>query len=495
LDSTGHEIDVDAWESAVYAPTPTIIEAAQALFTGHRVRDISHAFSDTLDATSDVIVSAIQRSQQEKLRTICFVTGIPGSGKTLVGLNAVHSPLLLNDSQSSAVFLSGNGPLIKVIRESLSREQALRGIRKSEAKDIASSFIANVHGFIKRFGIDGRSDVPKQNAIVFDEAQRAWSGDAVVKAHKGAQHLDPADRSEPAMILDIMERVANWATIVALVGGGQEINSGEAGLSEWGKALSTRAKTWQILVSSEVLEGGDSVAGGRLFPGGLPPAIQLTNVPQLHLSVNVRSHRAKLIGSWVNKLLSGEKPAPLEAVPLDEFPIVMTRDLDTARKWLRQRQEHRQRIGLLASSGAIRLRAHGIEVSSGFRKSLSYADWFLNEPSDVRSSYKLEIAATEFDCRGLEIDWAGICWGGDYVVDPATGQWMHWKFSGTGWKRVGTPIKQIYLQNKYRVLLTRARRGMIIWIPNGSEAAKEQELLDATAKRLHDAGIPKAPQL
>jgi len=250
-----------------------------------------------------------------------------------------------------------------------------------------------------------------------------------------------------------------------------------------------RAGRWRVLVSSEVLSGGESVAGQKLFPDGVPANVEAVDVPELHLRVNVRSHRAKFIGPWVNQLLS-DVPAETAAPGSDgDFPVVLVRDLSHVRQWLRARQEKQQRTGLLASSGAIRLRAHGLEVSTAFRRGLSYADWFLNEPQDVRSSYKLEIAATEFDCQGLEIDWAGVCWGGDFVVDPRTGKWECWKFSGTKWNRVKDATKQRYIANKYRVLLTRARRGMIIWMPEGVEAAMDPESLNATAKRLVRAGV------
>jgi hypothetical protein len=217
--------------------------------------------------------------------------------------------------------------------------------------------------------------------------------------------------------------------------------------------------------------------------------MQIVDVPELHLRVNVRSHRAKYIGAWVNELLSDVSAPAVGPGSDSDFPVVLTRELSQARQWLRERQEKHQRAGLLASSGAIRLRAHGLELSSAFRRGLSYADWFLNEAGDVRSSNKLEVAATEFDCQGLEIDWAGVCWGGDFIVDPQTGRWECWQFSGTTWKRVKDPTKRQYIANKYRVLLTRARRGMIIWIPQGHEAAKSSEWLNATAERLAGTGV------
>lgn len=475
-------IDAAEWESANFSPTPTIIEAAQALFGGHTVDEISHAFSDTLDVTSKCVVDAIEHSRNENCRTVCFITGIPGSGKTLVGLNAVHSPSLLRDERSSAIFLSGNGPLVKVIREALAREQVHRGVRKDEAKGIASAFIANVHGFLKLFGIERPDQAPAQNAIVFDEAQRAWSAKAVKKAHG-------KDRSESAMVLDIMERVPGWATIVALVGGGQEINNGEAGLREWGRALGERSERWRVLVSPEVMSGGESVAGHQLFADGVPENVEVVEVPALHLRVSVRSHRAQFIGEWVNRTISDVPDFAGGRYLGCDFPVGLTRDLARARQWLAERQEECQRTGLLASSGGMRLRAFGLELSSAFRKGVSYPDWFLNQPGDVRSSYQLEVAATEFDCQGLEIDWAGICWGGDFLIDPATRKWDCWRFMGNTWRREKDATKRQHTMNKYRVLLTRARRGMVIWIPSGPSAARDPEALDATARHLEKAGV------
>ena len=288
-------IDPAAWDTANFSPTPSIIEAAQALFGGHTVGDISHAFSDTLEITSKCIVDAIEHSQRKRCRSICLVTGIPGSGKTLVGLNAVHSPSLLHDNKSSAIFLSGNGPLVKVIREALAREQARRGVRKEEAKGIASAFIANVHGFLKLYGIERPDQLPAQHAIVFDEAQRAWSAQAVKEAHG-------LDRSESAMVLDIMERLPEWATVVALVGGGQEINKGEAGLPEWGRASRTgrqlarsrftRSVTrWRVRRRSSVVPRGNPAERRGLRDAGTSPARQCSEPSSaIHWRVGQQHH-------------------------------------------------------------------------------------------------------------------------------------------------------------------------------------------------------------
>ena len=477
-------IDPVAWERASYHPTPTIIEAAQALFAGNSVADISHAFSNTLESTSDALVAAIRSSERDGVRTICFVTGIPGSGKTLTGLNAVHRPASGATKECSAVFLSGNGPLVKVIREALARDRAAKSqnVTKADARDVASAFVLNVHSFIKMFGIDDSKAIPQQHAIVFDEAQRAWSAKAV-------KHKHGRQQSEPEMILEIMERVPGWATIIALVGGGQEIHNGEAGLEEWGRALATHASAWRVIGSPEIIAGGQSVAGHKLFDADPPNGLNFTPADNLHLRVNVRSHRAEFIGKWVNNLIAGREVDQPVSLNSNEFPVALTRHLATARQWLAERSESHQRTGLLASSGGLRLRAHGLEVSSAFRKGVSYADWFLNAPGDVRASFQLEVAATEFECQGLEIDWAGVCWSGDFVASSDGPGWEFWNFRGNKWLRVKDATLKRYAANKYRVLLTRARRGMVIWIPTSTATAKNPASLDATAERLIRAGV------
>ena len=484
------QIDPIEWENASYRPTPTIVEAAERLFRGHTVAEISHNYATNLTATTDAIVSAITRSQRNNERTVCFVTGVPGAGKTLAGLNAVHDPRVHDDARPCAVFLSGNGPLVKVISEALTRDRQANGMNRGDAAHRVRAFIANVHGFIDHYAVEHPTNVPLQQAIVFDEAQRAWSADEVFKKHSIC-------KSEPELILEIMERTTGWSTVVALIGGGQEIYRGEAGLEEWGHALNSREAPWRVMIAPHLINESDpSLAGHRLFVNR-PPA-RLTVVPEssLHLSVNVRSHRARFIGNWVNSLLNGMQCTDRPGA--GDFPVVMTRDLRAARQWLNERMEADpsgrvlQRTGLLASSGALRLRPLGIEVSSGFRRGYEYADWFLNGLGDTRSSTALEVAATEFECQGLELDWTCVCWGGDMVINQDTREWEFRKFTGSAWQQVRSPGNQVYLRNKYRVLLTRARRGMVIWVPPGEleDCSRDPRSLDATAAYLHAAGIP-----
>jgi hypothetical protein len=473
-------IDPVLWEGSPYRPTLTIIEAAERLYAGMGVADISHKFATNLNETCNAILQAVHEAELNGAKTICFVTGTPGAGKTLAGLSAVHSPALRHGGQPAAMFLSGNGPLVRIIRAALTRDQSARGMAHGEASRVVSTLIANVHHFLTHYGIKRTSEIPPNRAIIFDEAQRAWSADAVHKKHEEIQS------SEPEMVLGIMER-SEWCTVVALVGEGQEIYKGEAGLAEWGRALNARRKAWHVMASPEVL-----FERGRLF--GDPPAQHLTLVPtdKLHLAVSTRSPRARWIGQWVDDLLHNRSSAAVPP-PTGDFPVAFARDLSTARNWLREHAGGDRRGGLLASSGALRLRAEGIEVSSGFRKGYSYEDWFLASSDDTRSSGQLEVAATEFECQGLELDWACVCWGGDYIIDPTTSHWKCRKFRGTTWQNVRNDEERRYLVNKYRVLLTRARYGIVIWIPRGDarDSTREPELFDATAKYFEVLGVPE----
>ncbi|MBW3596615.1 MAG: DUF2075 domain-containing protein [Planctomycetes bacterium] len=484
-DSSASAIDPDEWVRSPYRPAPTIIEAAERLFAGHSVADISHSFAQNLDVTSCALVDAIRRAQAERQRTICFVTGTPGAGKTLTGLNAVHDPAMRGQGRPAAVFLSGNGPLVKIVREAIVRDRQRAGALKNEANRVVSTFIDNVHRFIGTYGLKRINESPYENAIVFDEAQRAWNAAAVARKH----HVQ---KSEAELVLEIMERAPGWSVVIALVGGGQEIHRGEAGLEEWGNAIGNRGVPWNVLASKEALEGGASVAGHRLFDRNPPKHIRVIEAEKLHLSESVRSPRARRLGDWVNALLvNGSADGAFSTDTSAEFPIVLTRELETARAWLREHSEGVQRCGLVASSGALRLRAEGIEVSSGFHSGYSYEDWFLSGVKDTRSSMWLEVAATEFECQGLELDWTGVCWGGDFVRCAQREQWNFRRFRGTKWQAIRQPQEQRYVANKYRVLLTRARRGMVIWIPcgNATDLTRDPALFDATAHYLESQGI------
>jgi hypothetical protein len=479
-------IDPIAWDHSAYRPTPTIIEAAQSLFAGQQVREISHKAAHNLTETTDRIVEIIRQARANRRRIVCFVTGIPGAGKTLAGLNAVHDVRVRHDKELRGMFLSGNGPLVKIIREALARDAKIRGAAKAMAAREVSTFIASVHGFIKEYGIEHPDQSPDVHVIVFDEAQRAWNAKQTSAKHDGV------DKSEPSLTLEIMERVPEWAVIVALVGGGQEINRGEAGLEEWGNSLNCRSPRWHVAVSPAILRRDESVAGHALFDEAIAPGLTVVEDRALHLSINVRSPRALWLGQWVNAIVEGkQESAPSESTT--EFPVALTRSLTTAREWLQTFRRIGDRAGLLASSGALRLRADGIELSQGFRRGFPYTEWFLGVPSDLRASDRLEVAASEFECQGLELDWTCICWGGDFVYDATATRWRTRALKGASWEQVRKADNRRYIANKYRVLLTRARHGMIIWVPEGdpNDVTREPNLFDATARFLRSCGVPE----
>jgi broad-specificity NMP kinase len=470
-------IDPGRWNNAEYAPTPTIVEAARVLYEGQNVREISrcHAGAENLTRTSAAVMLAIEQARQEGRKLICFVTGVPGSGKTLAGLNIIHNRDL--HEGSLGVFLSGNGPLVKVLSEALARDHSERtGQSIAESRRRVSTFIQNVHRFIDAHFTS--SIPPPDRVVVFDEAQRAWN-------REQSQRKFKRDRSEPEIKLDIMDRHEGWAVIVALVGGGQEINTGEAGLGEWGRALADRFQHWTVLVSPHAVKGAPGDHSDLLFDTR-PSEIRVCEDDALHLEVSLRSYKAQAVSEFVaHSLLQqvGNARSALASCP--DFPIVMTRDLQKAREWLKRRQRGTRRIGLIATSGGRRLRAHGLDV----RIELDVENWFLNPSSDVRSSYYLEAPATEFGIQGLELDWTAVCWDIDLV--PDSGGWHVQAFRGTRWQTVRDATRRQYVLNKYRVLLTRAREGMIIWVPKGdsSDWTRPASSYDAIAAYLESCGV------
>jgi hypothetical protein len=463
------QIEYAGWNEGQYRPVPTIIEAATALYAGASVREITHSHSglENLTRTTEFVLEAVAKAQNERAKFVCFITGIPGAGKTLAGLNLVHDPQIQRDGRPTPVFMSGNGPLVDILREALAVDSANRNNRsKRETRRQVKTFVQNIHHYVQDNLERDDSPPPHEQVIVFDEAQRAWSAERNQKKH--SKRSDRWHVSEPEMVLRIMDRHPDWAVVVALVGGGQEIHRGEAGLAEWGKTLGTKFKHWRILASPEALDGGESVAGSVLFSGNLPK-MQITREPLLHLKTCVRAHRAEALATWVNQVLSGDiHRAAKTAKTFDQFPIVITRNFDRAKAWLRANTRGKRRCGLVASSGAVRLRAYGIETSQAIREAYSYPLWFLADKDDVRSSYQLETVATEFEIQGLELDNVGLCWGGDLAWDPGSQLWLVSHFLGKRWVAVKSAHYR-YAQtfNKYRVLLTRSRQGLIIWVPRG----------------------------
>ncbi len=456
----------ESWEDSPYKPTPTIIEAAQALYQKHKVSEISRsdAGAKNLSLTSRAINQLIENSKRHSKKTICFITGVPGSGKTLAGLNIATSRQHTHRDEH-AVFLSGNGPLVDVLREALARDEYERtDILKGEARQKSKTFIQNIHHFRDEYLKSPKA--PHEQVVIFDEAQRAWDRHNTSKfmRERGEENFN---LSEPEFLIQVMDRHKEWCVIVALIGGGQEINTGEAGLSEWFSALRRTFNDW-VVVYSNRLDENDYFKDTTLEEQ--TKGLRNNCDANLHLNTSVRSFRAERVSSFVGHIINNE---PTRASSLleefsEQYPIRVTRDLNTARTWLKNRSRGSELFGLVASSGAYRLKAEGINVKA----KINATDWFLNGVQDVRSCQYLEDVATEFDIQGLELDWVGICWDINFrhlYDENGQGLWSHFNFKGTKWQQVRTSEKQIYLENAYRVLLTRARQGMVIYVPLGDK--------------------------
>ena len=496
-------LDLVRWDASQAQPTRTVIEEAQRLFSAHDVREISHAHADNTTDAIDTILRIVQTSRESGLRSICFVTGVPGAGKTLVGLHAAYSAEMLNAAGGVASFASGNQPLLDVLNAALAINRTKEKRERREIGHSLSAPVENVHRFALSHLLDLENRPPPQQVVIFDEAQRVWTADKVASGlNKRVQRSQltgeqrdailALPHSEPDFLLRVMERCPGWCAVVALVGGGQEIHDGEAGLSAWGRALASTRERWSVWVSPEALQGGASVAGQTLFADGCPPEMDVRAEPTLHLNVAKRCIRAERYAEWVNYVLDWQPEAAARLMPeLVEFPILLTRDIGEARRLLRAFASAGTRFGLFASSGAIRLRADGIELKREFRDSLKYPDWFLRPNGDIRSSNQLEIAATEFECQGLELDWSCVCWGGDLLPNPDGSGWRYWKLHGASRREEIDPIKHEFARNKYRVLMTRARFGTVIFVPHGDpiDHTREPTEHDALANYLCRCGL------
>ncbi|HPC96664.1 MAG TPA: DUF2075 domain-containing protein [Sedimentisphaerales bacterium] len=464
--SCGPPADIEQWERGRYSPTPTIIEAAMALYGGHAVTEISRsdASAINLSQTSDAISDIIDTARATSHKAICFVTGVPGAGKTLVGLN-IATKHMDKENDLYSVFLSGNGPLVAILREALARDQvrreAERGHRttKTEARSQVKAFIQNVHHFRDECLVD-QERPPIEHVALFDEAQRAWNCEQTASFMRRRRHVPDFTQSEPEFLISCLDRHPDWAVIVCLVGGGQEINTGEAGISEWIDSLIRAFPHWRIYISSRLTDSEYS-GGQALQRIASRPGVVLRD--ELHLGVSMRSFRAEHVSLMVKQLLDIEPNKARQTLGqiADRYPIVLTRDLHKARKWLRCKARGSERYGIVVSSQAQRLKPHAIDV----RTPVDPIHWFLDGKEDVRSSYYLEDAATEFHVQGLELDWACVTWDAD--LRHTRNGWEHWSFCGDRWNRIRKPERQTYLENAYRVLLTRARQGMAIVVPEG----------------------------
>ena len=468
-------IQLNKWLNSRYVPTPTIIEAAEILYNNHSVDDISqNEAAENLTKTSAAVQKIIEYSKQNHQKAICFITGVPGAGKTLAGLNiAIENQKTTGKNYSC--FLTGNQPLVSVLREALARDDNKRtGISIGEARDNVKSFIQIIHHF-RDESLKNLDIPPVDNVVIFDEAQRAWQQAQLSNFmnEKKAAILNklPDDKrhkilsmSEPELLIEYMNRHQDWAVIVCLVGGGQDINTGEAGIQEWFDSLRRSYPDWKVYVSNKITD--EEYVGNNSF-GTLIEGLNCKTVEELHLSISLRSFRSEKVANFVHHLLNNEKE---QAASIYEeikkvYPICITRDLNTAKEWIKKQTDGKNcRYGLIASSQAKRLRAEGIWVECNCKPE----KWFLEGKNDIKSSYFMEEVATEFDIQGLEIDYALVGWDADYRYE--NGHFECYKPSGSKWQTINKEDNKRYLKNAYRVLLTRAREGFIIFVPKGDNS-------------------------
>lgn len=481
---TQPEITPNAFINSKYHPTPTIIEAAKALYQNHDVKEISRneAGGENLANTNGAVNYIIDHCKEQHKKAICFITGVPGAGKTLAGLNIATTRQNLEEAEH-AVFLSGNGPLVEVLQEALARDAVKRtGEKKGKAKKKTQAFIQIVHRF-RDEALD-EDNIPFERVAIFDEAQRAWDEQQLSNFMQRKKNVPGYHKSEPHSLIEYMDRHDDWSVIVCLIGGGQEINTGEGGLKDWFDALKDYFPNWEIYISDRITDYeyvGDSSLKELL--GTHPYNI----IPELHLGVNMRSFRSEKLSDFVKYLLDNKKDKASEIYKdlKEKYPIKLTRDLDKAKDWVRMKSRGHERYGLMASSAAERLRARGIWAKNEIKP----IKWFLDGKDDVDSSFQLEVTATEFAVQGLEIDYGIVAWDGDYRYNGK--EFVYRSFKRSQWQQIHKETRRKYLKNAYRVLLTRSRQGFVIYVPEGNvnDPSTLPEVYDYTYQYLKDIGI------
>ena len=504
-----YSVSLEDWARSRYSPTPTIIEAARSLYLNHSVEDITRheAEGKQLENTTHYVQQVIRETKARGGKSICFVTGVPGAGKTLVGLNVAVQQ---ESKEDLAVYLSGNGPLVAVLTEALTRDRQAQEkehgnkITKKEAEREVKRFIQIIHryrdnmlGKVKvvnnHLEIDPTKELKDhiagygevENIAIFDEAQRSWDKEHIASWLKRKKGFAEFPMSEGEFLIWSLDQRKDWAVIVCLVGGGQEINTGEAGIGEWIRALNETFPDWQVYISSQLT--AKEYAEGKVKEL-LKENANVTYSDDLHLAVSMRSFRAENLSNMVHYLLDGDakKAAEIYQNIADRYPIVLTRDIEQAKKWVRSKARGNERYGMVVSSKAYRLKPLAIDV----RCKPDTVHWFLDDINDVRSSLFLEDAASEFDIQGLELDWTCLVWDGDLRYNGNT--WDYFEFNGgSKWNRINKEERKAYQLNAYRVLLTRARQGMIICVPEGTpkDDTRKPEFYDGTYSYLKSLGL------
>ena len=526
--------NTENWLISPYSPTPTIIEAARTLYENHSVEDITRHEADKVstDQTIDYILNVIENSKNNREKSICFVTGVPGAGKTLVGLDIAVKKTYkdgVKDKENGAVYLSGNGPLVAVLKEALARDNWRKCKEKGERKKLSDSqrevgeFIQVIHNYrdnmlakIKNPVENGIVEIDPTKAVkpdeetgfgevehvaIFDEAQRSWTQKRIADYLKrGGTYgnklkVPNFPMSEAEFLIWSLDQREDWATIICLVGGGQEINTGEAGIAEWIEALNNKFKKWKVYISDKLTE--PEYAEGQVtekLKGN--PDVNFSD--KLHLAVSLRSFRAETLSNFIHSLLSFNANAVdlYQEIKKRKYPILLTRDMDKARQWLREHARGNEHTGILVTKVAARFKPLAVNVLAQGDENAIH--WFLEDKTDIRSSNYLEDAATEIQVQGLELDYACVLWDADMRCE--NGVWTYHKFNGKDkWNPENNDENKKYMLNAYRVLLTRARQGLVICVPEGNsnktpegfpeDPTRLPEFYDGTYKYLKSLGL------
>lgn len=485
----GENINVGEYVRGSYSPTPTIVEAAIKLYNNHNVEEITRndAEAINLSITTNYISESIEYAKRNSKKIICFVTGVPGAGKTLVGLK-VATEHLDKEKGNTSVFLSGNKPLVDILQEALTRDRVIQEklignkITKKQARESVKAFIQIIHHY-RDWYLKKPEEIPYDHIAIFDEAQRAWTKEQTVKFMLQKKGIAEFQYSEPEFLISCLNRHEDWAVVICLVGGGQEINTGEAGISEWLTAIKNQFSDWETRISPNLF---DSEYAAQNAIENLKQKSAVVFNDSLHLAVSMRSFRAEYLSKLIKEILDINENAKNTLNQLqDKYPIVLTRDIEKAKMWLKEKARGSERYGIVVSSQAYRLKPLAIDVKT----QINHVNWFLDGKDDVRSSFFLEDVATEFQVQGLELDWACVTWDGDLRFDKEG--WKTYSFVGTKWQNIHKEIRKKYLINAYRVLLTRARQGMVIVIPAGNmeDHTRQPEFYDTTYNYLKTIGI------
>ena len=482
-----HKIDFLKWFNSQYFPTPTIVAAAVEAYNSHNVSEIarSEAGQDNIDKCERKIYEIIEYAKNNKKKCICFVTGVPGAGKTLVGLDVVAKSLE-SPNDSLSVYLSGNGPLVEVLREALKKDVKSRKKLNKKTEGAINALIQEGFAF-KRDNVRTNMPTPEK-ILIYDEAQRVWNISKMKSKHKDDIRMHV---SEPHLLYSIMDRHEEWTVMICLVGLGQDIYDGEVGINEWFRCGIDEFTNWEMFYSPAIFE---QVEDKNINRDKIQGCNRCKEAEELHLSTSIRSFRADKQCQFVDYLLDNkpQKAKEIYNMIFDRYPVYVTRNFMEAKRWVKNQVRGSQRSGVLASSSAQRLKPEGIFVM----KDIDVKNWFLAPSSDLRSSNMLEIVASEFKVQGLEIDWSIVCWDAD-LRRKNIDEWDYYKFRGSNWNKRNKEEQKRYLLNSYRVLLTRSRQGMVIFVPNGVEPdddpTRNKKFYDDIYTYLIDCGIKQLP--